>query len=90
MVIFCHPDNIETIKLIAQKSAGGAAFSVPIYGNIMCPKYARKWVFPADRFVEYEKKDEAWAIPLGFGHWEETKDPVFYVMHDPGFRGAFS
>ena len=32
-----------------------------------CPQ----WIFPADRFVEYEPSDEVWCRPLGIGK-EET------------------
>lgn len=30
----------------------------------------RVWVFPVERFVEYEPKDEGWCRRLGFGHEE--------------------
>lgn len=30
----------------------------------------RKWIFPADRFVEYGTEDEGWARSCGFGHEE--------------------
>lgn len=36
------------------------------------------WVFPEDRFVEYEKKDEAWARKLGYGH-EELRPGAYMV-----------
>jgi hypothetical protein len=32
------------------------------------------WVFPKDRFVEYEPSDEWWCRKYGFGH-EETAPP---------------
>lgn len=38
----------------------------------------RVWVFPKDRFVEYEPKDEPWCRALGIGH-EETR-PAFYLV----------
>lgn len=40
---------------------------------------APTWVPPCDPFVEFEKKDEAWAKPLGFGKMEERK--VFYAIN---------
>jgi hypothetical protein len=36
------------------------------------------WVFPKDRFVEYEPSDEWWCRKYGFGH-EETRPAVYRV-----------
>lgn len=50
-----------------------------------------QWIFPDDRFVEYDESDEVWARGLGFGHEEEhvevhdveTGTPVrTIVMHN--------
>lgn len=46
----------------------------------------KHWVFPPDRFVEYEPKDEVWARVLGFGHEvdyekEETMVKMTYEKH---------
>ncbi len=35
--------------------------------NVALTSTRRGWLFPVDRFVEYEPSDEAWARPLGFG-----------------------
>jgi hypothetical protein len=32
--------------------------------------YSTKWVFPKERFVEYEPKDESWCRYFGFGREE--------------------
>lgn len=36
----------------------------------------RVWKFPDDKFVQYEKSDEAWARPLGFGEEVEIVETV--------------
>lgn len=40
------------------------------------------WVFPKDRFITYEKKDEEWCRPLGIGHQEIH--PGCYLIQYPG------
>lgn len=35
----------------------------------------RVWVFPKERFVEYEPKDEGWCRKLGIGHEEVRPKP---------------
>lgn len=58
--------------------------TLSIYGDrpaVFVTEYAveHRWVFPEDRFVEYEPKDEAWARPLGYGR-EETVPAAFLYM----------
>jgi hypothetical protein len=46
-----------------------------LYGLKVVNDYSmvdKVWVFPQDRFVEYEPKDEWWCRKYGFGH-EETR-----------------
>jgi hypothetical protein len=55
-----------------------------VAGMMVCvdhsiPKTMRVWKFPRDPFVTYQKRDEAWAVPLGFGRWED--EPVVYVLN---------
>lgn len=40
---------------------------IPIYVNECLPIWNQKWQFPKDPFVDYEKSDEAWAKPIGYG-----------------------
>ena len=40
---------------------------------------SREWVFPYDRFVEYEESDRRWAVPLGFGHWGPQQPAAYQV-----------
>ena len=50
-----------------------AAILLPETLELRLETTGRKWEFPKDRFVEYEKSDEAWARPLGFGKEVDTK-----------------
>jgi hypothetical protein len=43
------------------------------------------WVFPKDRFVEYEPSDEWWCRKYGFGH-EEVRPAVMRVGNDLHFH----
>jgi hypothetical protein len=59
-----------------------------LYGLNIHPSEHRpkKWIFPKDRFVEYEPKDEWWCRKYGFGH--ESTDPmdtVILVVHGDVF-----
>lgn len=54
----------------------------------------RVWEFPAGEcqpFVAYDKSDESWAIPLGFGRWEvkplEEGDLIDVEMFSPQVSG---
>ena len=44
-------------------------FGIDFYIDENIPQFMKKWEFPKDRFVEYEKKDEEWAIPIKYGRW---------------------
>ncbi len=48
--------------------------------RLQLSKNTRRWEFPNDRFVEYEKKDEDWCRLLGIGrevgHEETLSWPV--------------
>lgn len=41
------------------------------------------WVFPKRRFIEYEKSDEVWARPLGYGH--EVYEPGMIIVGNDCF-----
>lgn len=55
----------------------------PVYVSAHC--LAPHWVFPSDRFVEYESTDESWCRKLGIGseQWKPAayKTPMGFVMH---------
>lgn len=81
--IVCHPSNLH---LLGQWAASSDRFpnliGLPVYTNEACPLRTKKWEFPKERFVEYEKSDEAWAIPLGFGRWVDD-GAYFAVVSEP-------
>jgi hypothetical protein len=91
MLIICHPDNLARFSDLVKKeshlsdAAGNvvALCGMEVRALPWVPLTSRKWVFPTERFVAYGKGDEAWAIPLGFGRWEES--PVFYVVDESAF-----
>jgi hypothetical protein len=89
----CHPDNLEALKKAIPPHPYDDSFcyyhdpyGIEIRTDIHLNKYAQRWQFPVTPFVEYEKSDEAWAIPLGFGKWVDTKDLLFYKINR-GFIG---
>lgn len=47
--------------------------------DIIVDDSVSEWVFPYDRFIEYEQSDRWWAEKMGFGH-RSTK-PVGYQMN---------
>jgi hypothetical protein len=79
-IIVCHPVNMPLLKMaddFGQKN--GLLTGMPVRASDAVPLRARRWEFPKDRFVEYEKSDEKWAIPLGFGKWVDD-GPWFAVV----------
>lgn len=46
------------------------------YAKVTIVLKEKRWVFPKDRFVEYEPKDEVWARALGYGHEENRREVV--------------
>lgn len=36
----------------------------------------KRWIFPKDRFVEYEKCDEVWARALGYGYEQGCEQKI--------------
>jgi hypothetical protein len=87
-IIYCHPENLKLLKDTTSEPADthfrhypfGYDYGIEIIQDKHLPRYARVWKFPQTPFVEYEKSDEVWAIPIGFGRWVETEDPVYYII----------
>ncbi len=48
----------------------GNLFDMPV--RVSQYVMSRVWVFPKERFVEYEAKDEEWCRRYGFGHEESV------------------
>lgn len=55
-------------------------FGIPVRTSLAVPRYARRWEFPSDRFVEYEESDEVWAKRIGFGRYVDTNEPGIYLL----------
>lgn len=97
VVIMCHPVNEIYLTATLEKKVGkGLPLGPPrsLYGvrfqtNKALPIFVQKWKFPPSRFIEYEKSDEAWAIPLGYGHWVETDERYFVMINEDEFRPRF-
>ncbi len=95
--LMCHPDVYEMVKrmvaLAFPSTIPALDPCIKIVKSPHVPKYPRKWVWPKDwssRFIEYEKSDEAWAVPLGYGHWEDdTANPVVWQMRNPLYDNPF-
>ncbi len=84
--LYCHPDNA---KLLAREFGVSSPSSLSLVGmfagiNIQTsefiPKFHRRWVPPKGRFWECEQSDRDWCEKIGWGHWEDTTDPVFYMI----------
>jgi hypothetical protein len=54
--------------------------SIPVFTDPNLPRYATRWEFPPDRFVEYEESDEVWAKQLGFGRSVTTDQPAIFIV----------
>lgn len=64
-------------------AAQNLGVGVPIVYDSAIPKYALRWQFPNERFIEYEKSDERWCRYFRIGRDVETNVPLFYVMNMP-------
>jgi hypothetical protein len=85
--IWCHPDNVDYLKNQFDKYEPDYTkeliyyrLGIPVKTDKNLPKYVRRWKFPEHSFVEYEKSDESWAIPLGFGEWVDTEEIYLLKM----------
>lgn len=94
--IYCHPENYDFLLKNLYEGTGHHTYlsnfssykkfdyeflyGIKIYQDRHLPKCIRRWEFPADKFVEYEKSDEVWAIPLGFGSYVDTSERAFFVI----------
>lgn len=56
-------------------SRSAACYTEPVY-SVAYSLRRKVWQFPDDRFVRYDKSDEAWARPLGFGKEIEVIETV--------------
>lgn len=86
--ILCHPDNLDLIRrffVAAAAELGMSPIDEEIIGHEWVPKSRPRWKFPETPFVKYERSDEAWAIPLGFGRWVDDGRAVFYHMRVDDF-----
>lgn len=82
--IICHPVNYELLKLAAK--TGGIPMGMEIRPNPYVPIFVSEWQFPKDwssRWIDYEKSDETWAKPLGYGRQVETNERWFMVYRPP-------
>ena len=81
--IICHPENFKLLLESFPKqeyTSNGYIFGIDIIQNEHLPIYFQEWRFPADPYVEYEKSDEVWAIPLRFGYYQDTLDRAFFII----------
>lgn len=91
-ILVMHPDNAEILKAkfgvnhpelppILNLTPNIQFYGFDIYFDDKLPKYAKKWEFPASPFVEYDKVDEAWARPLGYGREVDDKNtPMIFML----------
>jgi hypothetical protein len=93
--IICHPENLKLLKQLVDKETGpinnpfnvggyfsvyGDLFGIKIIADVNCPRFHQKWEFPKHKYIEYEKSDESWCVPLKIGKWVDTDEPLFYVV----------
>ncbi len=89
--IWCHPANADHLRQRFREhfwpECPPTLFSghgVDIHTSPHLPRWHKRWEFPATPFVEYEKSDERWAVPLGFGRWvDDTSRPAFFRFPEP-------
>jgi hypothetical protein len=77
--------NIDDLLKLTKNIIREARFDIYCHPDNI-PKFKQKWVFPKDRFVEYEEKDKIWAIPLKIGYWEDTDEPLFIQIRRESFN----
>lgn len=85
MQVLCHPDHKQLLARMfgeAYQFDKLAMFNgIEFRFNRDIPKYEKKWVFPVEKFWEYEPSDEAWCRKLGIGHEEDDlKKPVMWMI----------
>lgn len=62
-----EPGSCVGPRITLRGRSGCESCAAGMLVNVSLATTCRAWQFPADRFVEYEQSDEAWARPLGFG-----------------------
>ena len=82
---YMHPATYA--KVVAQIGIAELSMpqlgGVPIYVNEHMPIWNTKWQFPSDPFVDYEKSDEKWAKPVGYGcEVDDVGNHLIMAMND--------
>lgn len=62
------------IKINGADLKGGQLHAFPT--TVTMHRKVRRWQFPESRFVEFDRDDEEWARPLGYGHEVESIETV--------------
>lgn len=87
-IYYVHPKTYDT--LIKGLPALSQSEGMPILGielrkSEAVPEFHKTWEFPKSPHVQYDKSDEKWAIPMGFGKWVETCDRVVFGIDEVNF-----
>lgn len=82
--IATHPDNLgllrETSRGIASKLDG--FLGIPIHTYRFMPRFVSRYQPPKERFFEYDKSSEDWLRYFGYGHMQETDEPLFLQFNE--------
>jgi hypothetical protein len=82
--IYCHSCHRHLFPPDGAKGIDAMPFiGIEIRFSEVMPKWVKKWVFPKERFWEYEPSDEKWCRQLGIGHEEETSEPLILIVDEP-------
>lgn len=94
--IVCHPDSLNAIiELLPRLEAGDGdgtndfrryAAAIDFVPDPMVPKHPTRWEFPADPFIEYEKRDERWCRYFGIGAEIEDRTKLAFYRVAVGGR----
>lgn len=88
--ILVHPDNydwlisqFQPLEVVAPHVLS-ELFGIPVYKDKTVAKTTfvstGQYIFPWDRFIEYEQSDAGWAYPLGLAKKEMVEVNVYYIV----------
>lgn len=76
---------MEGLPAMSQ-SFGNPMFGVELRKSEAIPEFIQEWVIPPHPWVEYEKSDERWAIPIGYGKYIDTEDRAVLQIDECHFN----
>lgn len=94
-VLYCHPDHrallLQGVSLADSPLSFGSLFAgMTVRFRDAMPRFEKRWVFPKEHGWVYEPKDEKLCRYFGWGHEEETNNPLFLIIDEAAFAPTIS